>query len=99
MNSSDSDTIVRSRSVQDARLAFIGCGVMAELLSRPLAPPARSREQIVGTSAATRREELYTNTACACLKTIAKAALARSPRRWRRNNARRFTRYLREPSA
>jgi len=63
MDSPDSETNSREPApLQGARLAFIGCGVMAEaviagLLRRQLVPP----EQIVGSHPrAARREELYT---------------------------------------
>ena len=63
MDSPDSETNSREPApLQDARLAFIGCGVMAEaviagLLRRQLVPA----EQIVGSHPrAARREELYT---------------------------------------
>jgi len=63
MDSPDTETNSREGApLQDARLAFIGCGVMAEaviagLLRRQLVPA----EQIVGSHPrAARREELYT---------------------------------------
>lgn len=82
-NNLDSETSAsRAAPLQNARLAFIGCGVMAEaiiagLLRRQLVTP----EQIVGSHPrAARRDELYTKYRLPMFEDNREAVLAAHPR-------------------
>jgi pyrroline-5-carboxylate reductase len=71
----------RTNPLAEARLAFIGCGVMAEaIIAGLLRKQLVSAEQIVGSHPrAARREELYTKYAVRVLESNREAALAAQP--------------------